>query len=109
MSRKPKWFFESREHAPCVLNRWGVVFVPRGHEWARDWWHDDWVPVESSELCRQVIAEAQDAGAKWNYWRGGDSMLEWKPKPQAWECPTCGETTCPGCLPHPSQTLSCFV
>ena len=29
--------------------------------------------------------------------------------PADWECPSCGYHDCPGCQPHPSQQLSCFV
>jgi len=29
--------------------------------------------------------------------------------PANWECPGCGSRDCPGCAPHPSQQLSCFV
>ena len=33
------------------------------------------------------------------------SVKVWEP----WVCPTCGDTECPGCQPHPSQQLSCFI
>jgi hypothetical protein len=76
--RKQKFFFTSAEHAPCVLNKWGVVLVPDGHELGVDYWHGfEYVPVASHELKHAVLNEAQKAGARWDFRGRGDPRLVW--------------------------------
>ena len=78
MSRQ-RFFFTSTEYAPCVLNKWGVVFVPDGHEWGVDYWVGfEYVPVASHELRNKVLAEARDAGARWDFRGRGEPRLVWQ-------------------------------
>ena len=77
--RRNRFAFHSVKFAPCVVNRWGVVFVPSGHRWADPCWVGfEFVPVEDRDLRRLVIAEAEAAGMTWDYRRRGEPQIVWR-------------------------------
>lgn len=87
MSKYERMFFESQRHPGLAMNRYGVVFAPRDHEAASDYWSVSWdrVPLRSGflDLRQEIEDEAWESGLRF---RRGKQLLD-----VTWYKPTGGK------------------
>lgn len=86
VSGKQEMFFTSKLHEPCVMNKWGWVGVPNGHELGVDYWLGSFkfVPLrhgpDTLRLRASVEEEARAAGYTMRYLNNCE--VEWSKPPR---------------------------
>lgn len=77
-------FFRCKKHAPAVMNKYGVVFVPHGHPAGATWWKGgEYTILERGNLDLHYAVEEEARQAGCTYRCIGNCEVLWsKPKPQ---------------------------